>query len=66
MIACSMTALPDVLAVMSRPSRMGTPELSSVASVRQNRATATFRRILPMSGSRSIVRSTRIRPAVVA
>ena len=52
-MAPSMMALPDVLAVMSRPSRIGTPELISVDSVRQNRATATFLKIMPSSGRRS-------------
>ena len=42
-----MMALPAVRAVMSRPSRIGTPEASSVDSVRQNRATAILRKIDP-------------------
>ena len=47
-------------AVMSRPSRMGTPELSSVASVRQNRATAIFRMMSPSTGvCRTPLSSTR-------
>ena len=45
-----MMALPAVRAVMSSPSRIGTPEDSSVDSVRQNRATATLRRMLPRIG----------------
>ena len=45
-----MMALPAVRAVMSRPSRIGTPEDSSVDSVRQKRATATLRRMLPRIG----------------
>jgi hypothetical protein len=44
-IASSMMALPAVRAVMSRPSRIGTPEAISVDSVRQNRATAILRRM---------------------
>ena len=54
-IAFSMIALPDVFAVMSRPSRIGTPEQISVDSVRQNRATATFLKMTPSSGSRSSI-----------
>src|SRR5499425_2097806 len=40
--ALSTTALPAVFAVMSSPSRMGTPLEMSVPSVRVNRATAIF------------------------
>ncbi len=50
MIASSTIALPAVFAVISRPSRIGTPELISVDSVRQNRATAILRRMLPSTG----------------
>ena len=46
-----MTALPDVRAVMSKPSRMGTPLEISVPSVRVNRATAIFRSTMPTTGS---------------
>ena len=46
-----MMALPAVRAVMSRPSRIGTPDAISVDSVRQNRATAILRRIGPRIGS---------------
>ena len=42
MIASSTIALPDVRAVISSPSRIGTPEETSVLSVRQKRATAIF------------------------
>ena len=66
MTASSMTALPDVRAVISRPSRIGTPELMSVASVRQNRATAIFRRMSPRIGIFSIVPSTTRLPPSVA
>jgi hypothetical protein len=55
--ASSMIALPAVRAVMSRPSRIGTPEASSVDSVRQNRATATLRMMLPRIGILSTVAS---------
>ena len=51
MIASSTIALPAVFAVISRPSRIGTPELMSVDSVRQKRATAILRRMLPSTGS---------------
>ena len=44
--ADSITAFPAVSAVMSRPSRIGTPELVNVPRVRQNRATAIFRKNL--------------------
>ena len=57
MIASSTIALPAVLAVISRPSRIGTPELISVDSVRQNRATAILRMMLPSTGSFSVVPS---------
>ena len=56
-IASSITALPDVRAVMSRPSRIGTPELNSVDSVRQNRATAILRISSPRTGSFSVMPS---------
>ena len=46
-----MTALPAVRAVMSRPSRIGTPEEINVPSVRVNRATAILRSSMPISGS---------------
>ena len=67
MIASSMIALPAVFAVISRPSRIGTPELISVDSVRQKRATAILRMMLPSTGSFSVDlrRSTR-RPLSVA
>ena len=35
-----ITALPEVRAVIDRPSRIGTPEVISVPSVRVKRATA--------------------------
>ena len=50
-----MIALPDVLAVMSRPSRIGTPDAISVDSVRQNRATAILRMIGPRIGIFSMI-----------
>ena len=63
--ASSTMALPAVRAVMSRPSRIGTPELMSVARVRQNRATAILRRMSPRIGSLSITPSTtRLPPSV--
>ncbi len=64
--AVSTTALPDVFAVMSRPARIGTPELIKVLRVRQNRATATFRRMGPTRGIRRRIESTRRRPSGVA
>ena len=65
MIASSMIALPAVRAVISRPSRMGTPEEIRVANVRQNRATAIFRRMIPITGAFSVVASTTRRPLSV-
>ena len=50
--ASSTTALPQVEAVMSSPSRIGTPDAMSVPSVRQNRATAIFRRSGPSDRQR--------------
>ena len=47
MIASSTIALPEVRAVISRPSRIGTPEETSVPSVRQKRATAIFFSTMP-------------------
>ena len=41
-MAFSITALPEVRAVMSKPSRMGTPLEINVPSVRVKRATAIF------------------------
>ena len=61
-----MMALPDVRAVMSRPSRIGTPEDSSVDSVRQKRATETLRRMLPRTGGFSRSASITKRPFSVA
>src|SRR5436190_2007857 len=55
-IASSMIALPEVLAVMSRPSRIGTPDAISVESVRQKRATAIFLRIGPRIGILSVIK----------
>ena len=66
MIASSTMMLPAVLAVISRPSRIGTPELMSVASVRQNRATAILRRMPPSTGAFSNTASMSRRPPGVA
>src|SRR5579864_568566 len=60
--ARSTTALPDVLAVISRPSRIGTPEEINVPSVRVNRATAILRIRMPRTGSLRIVASIAYRP----
>ena len=61
-----MMALPAVLAVISRPSRIGTPDVISVDSVRQNRATAILRMMSPRIGSFSTMPSTTRRPRSVA
>ena len=50
-MALSTTALPEVRAVMSKPSRIGTPLEISVPSVRVKRATAILRISIPISGS---------------
>jgi hypothetical protein len=42
MMALSITTLPALLATISSASRMGTPDESSVPSVRVKRATAIF------------------------
>src|SRR5437667_110985 len=58
--ALSTTALPAVLAVMSSPSRMGTPLDINVPRVLVNRATAIFLINMPSTGSfRTMVSSTR-------
>jgi hypothetical protein len=51
MIACSITLLPAVRAVMRSASRIGTPEETSVPSVRVKRATAAFRMSGPKTGN---------------
>ena len=48
--ASSSTALPEVRAVMAKPSRIGTPEVISVPRVRVKRATAILRSSDPMTG----------------
>ena len=50
MIASSTMELPAVLAVICRPSRIGTPEDGQRRSVRQKRATAILRSSMPMIG----------------
>jgi hypothetical protein len=51
MMPCSMTQLPELLATISMASRMGTPDESSVPSVRVKRATAIFFIVGPITGS---------------
>ena len=55
MMASSTTTLPAVFATISSASRMGTPEESSVPSVRVKRATAILRSTSPMTGKRRSV-----------
>ena len=50
-MASSTTTLPAVRATMSSASRIGTPEASSVPSVRVKRATAILRSVGPITGS---------------
>ena len=54
----SITTMPAVRAQMASASRMGTPDCSSVPSVRVKRATAILRSTGPMMGSLSIVEWT--------
>src|SRR6266516_1708669 len=63
--AFSTTALPAVLAVMSRPSRMGTPLEISVPSVRVKRATPIFLIRMPTIGSFRTMVSSMNRPCRV-
>ena len=63
--AFSITLLPAVLAVMFRPSRMGTPLLMRVPSVRVNFATATFLKRTPTMGSNNIILSITFLPISV-
>src|ERR1700747_1315599 len=56
--ACSTTALPAVLAVMSKPSRIGTPLEIKVPSVRVKRATAIFLIRMPSTGSFNMIESS--------
>ena len=51
MMASSMIAFPEVRAVISRPSRIGTPDWIRVPRVRQKRATEILRIRSPSTGS---------------
>ena len=66
MIASWITRLPEVFAVISRPSRMLTPDAISVPRVRVKRDTADFRSTSPSTGIRSIKRSMVSLPPSVA
>jgi hypothetical protein len=57
MTASWTTRLPDVLAVISRPSRIATPDDTSVPSVRVNRAMAALRWSGPTIGMRRMILS---------
>src|SRR3989304_1735163 len=63
--ARSTTRLPAVRAVMRRPSRIGTPDETSVPRVRVKRATDTFRISVPNTGSLSTRGSLSDRPPSV-
>ncbi len=65
MIASSITLLPAVRAVISRPVRIGTPEAISVPSVRVKRATEPLRSTSPSTGIRSSSLSICILPPSV-
>ena len=56
------TTLPEVRAVMSSDCRIGTPEESRVESVRENLATAIFRKMSPRIGIFKINASMNRRP----
>ena len=66
MIASWMTRLPAVFAVISRPSRIDTPEPISVPSVRVKRDTADLRSTSPSTGTFSSIRSIASLPSGVA
>src|SRR5262249_39852379 len=65
MIARSTTLLPAVRAVMTRASRIGTPEDTRVPRVRLKRATADFRISAPNTGTRRRKRSIQKWPSSV-
>src|SRR5437660_166820 len=60
-----ITILPAVRAVISRPSRIDTPEEISVPSVRVKRDTADVRSTSPSTGSRISMRAISSRPRAV-
>ena len=60
-----ITMLPAVRAVISRPSRMDTPDEIRVPSVRVNRDTADLRSTSPSTGSLRSRESICRRPAAV-
>ena len=65
-MASSMTTLPAAWPVISMACRMGTPEVMSVPSVREKRATASLRMISPMPmGMCSLKRSHDVVPRSV-
>ena len=57
MKARSKTALPAVSRTMFSDSRIGTPDCTSVPSVRIVRATVDFSTIAPITGIISMIRS---------
>ncbi len=65
MIASWMTRFPAVRAVISRPSRIETPEDTRVPRVRVKRDTADLRSRSPRTGDRSSAPSTTFRPSGV-
>src|SRR5437764_12455928 len=64
-MASEMMMLPAVRAVISSDSRMGTPELNKVDSVRLKRDTAILRMIWPMTGKRKVRPSRKCWPLSV-
>ena len=65
MTASWMTRFPAVFAVISRPSKIDTPDDTNVPSVRVKRATAAFRCRSPRIGKTSISLSMASRPPSV-
>ena len=61
-MASSIILLPDVFAVISKPSRIGTPEAINVLKVRVNLATATFLSNKPKTGIFSNIASVIFNP----
>jgi hypothetical protein len=64
-MAVSTALLPEVLETMLNPSKIGTPLLTRVPNVRENRATAIFLNNGPNTGSFKRRRSTTALPLFV-
>src|SRR6185436_16961679 len=64
-MAFDTTSLPVAFLTMARASRIGTPDWSSVPSVRQNREMTDFLMMGPIRGALSLIRSMVRRPPLV-